>query len=267
MRILKCAQVSIALMVLVSHCPCDLAIKPGIDSSTPGLISGLSSWARGTFRLSVDLNPLSFRSHAAHDVMLKLKPVAGAALLPLIFSTIKPESARSEGNNNNDRSGKAGVVASPAVVQFGSINITDLVGSLSTGQVYCAEQFIDAATVRQLRDSVLGLQQSTVRFIPSGLSNKAKDASQQNFDANDRMVSAVTANDIDSNPILSQIVNEMNGLRAQLGATCANRPSMGRHDLNHELYYSLSLKGRELRSSCSDYCTVLHSTTDTICTA
>jgi hypothetical protein len=140
-------------------------------------------------------------------------------------------------------------------VQFGSINITDLVDALSMGQVYCVEQFIDAASVRQLRESVLGLQQSTDRFKPSGLSNKAKGtASQQNFDANDRMVSAVTANDIDSNPTLSQIVNAMNGLRVQLGATCVNRPSMGRRDLNHELYYSLSLKGMYLLHRCILYC-------------
>lgn len=237
---LRCAQVSAALVVLVSHCPCDMAIKPGVDSSTPGPISGLFSWARDTVRLSVDLNPLSFRNHAAHDLMLKLKTVA--ASLPLIFSPA--EIARSEGNSNGR--GTEGV-ASPTVVQFGSINITDLVDALSMGQVYCVEQFIDAATVRQLRDSVLGLQQSTNRFKPSGLSNKAKGtASQQNFDANDRMVSAVTTNDIDSNPTLSQIVNAMNGLRVQLGATCVNRPSMGRRDLNHELYYSLSLKGRYL---------------------
>lgn len=227
-----------------------MAIKPGVDSSTPGPISDLFSWARGSvkLKLSVDLNPMSFRNQVANDVMLKLKPVAGATLLPLIFSAIKPEKARSEGNNNsnNNSRGTAGV-AFPAVVQFGSINITDLVGALSMGQVYCAEQFIDAATVRQLRDSVLGLQQSTDRFKPSGLSNKAKGAaSQQNFGANDRMVSAVTANDIDTNPTLSQIVNEMNSLRAQLGATCVNRPSMWRRDLNHELYYSLSLKGKYL---------------------
>lgn len=239
---LRCAQVSAALVMLIFHCPCDMAIKPGVDSSTPGPISGLFSWARDTVRLSLDLNPLSFRNHAAHDLMVKLKTVAGAASLPLIFSA--PEIARSEGNSNWRGTVD---VASPAGVQFGSINITDLVDALSMGQVYCAENFIDAATVRQLRDSVLGLQQSTNRFKPSGLSNKAKGtASQQNFDANDRMVSAVTANDIDSNPTLSQIVNAMNGLRVQLGATCVNRPSMVRRDLNHELYYSLSLKGRYL---------------------
>jgi len=206
---------------LCAQAPFYSSIKQPIDGST------------GTARLSPHLNPLTFKTHAANDLMLKLKP-AGAALLSLISPTIKPENARSEGY-------REGAVS--AAVEFGSINITDLVGALSMGQVYCAEHFIkDVDTVRNLRESILKLQ-SAGRFRPSGLSNKAKEASQQHFGTDDRMVSAVTAEDIESNPTLSQIVDEMNSLRVQLGATCANRPSLGRRDLNHELYYSLSLTG------------------------